>query len=500
MERRPITTVAVRPGAALAARPRLFAALAEALGVRFVVRGPADGVLSLGGSVRGEGPVLDVRGAGGPGAEEVCLAATAGVDRRLHGVVLAGEPAAAPLAARGEVLARSDAGVRWVRDGRVQRVAAALPELGQRQTLRDALGLGLIAVRAVPARADRRRRPGTGPRDDPLRRPQPALAQLRLHRLRAPGRPRRRTRLPRGHGHDPARHAAAQRRDGRALPPARPPPVAGRPRQRPRLARTAAHRGARGGARTRRAGAAARRALRGAHRCAGRARHDAPARHVLRGHGRRARCAGLRRAVRDPPAAVDRASAGRPSARGLGGGRLRGRLRGHPARAPHRVAGGARPARLPRAPDRPLRAPRRRRRRPRAPGRGRRPGRRAGRRALDVARRHRAHQPRAAPRRRHGRRHPVCPAAARRRARGRERADRGAPARGRARPRGLPRRRRPGRPVRAPGPRGRATELRLVATTATDAAAVPPPAWRAWPVLRRLATETRDRAQPLLAR
>ena len=75
--------------------------------------------------------------------------------------MLAGEPAAAPLAARGEVLARSDAGVRWVRDGRVQRVAAALPELGQRQTLRDALGLGLIALvqflRALTADGARRR-------------------------------------------------------------------------------------------------------------------------------------------------------------------------------------------------------------------------------------------------------------------------------------------------------------------------------------------------------
>ena len=53
-----------------------------------------------------------------------------------------------------------------------------------------------------------------------------------------------------------------------------------------------------------------------------------------------------------------------------------------------------------------------------------------------------------------------------------------------------------GCPVRATG----VSELRLVAAGATDPAAVPAPAWRPWPVLRRLATETRDRAQPLLAR
>ena len=162
MERQSITTVAVRPAAALAARPRLFAALADALGVRFVADGAADGVLAFGGGgLDGVSvPALAVCGDGvhEQGAEDLQLCATDGVDRRLHGVVLAAHGAAPPLDGPGQVLARSRAGVRWVREGQVQRVAATLTELGPQQTLRDALGLGLVAVvqflRSLTGRGD----------------------------------------------------------------------------------------------------------------------------------------------------------------------------------------------------------------------------------------------------------------------------------------------------------------------------------------------------------
>ena len=42
-------------------------------------------------------------------------------------------------------------------------------------------------------------------------------------------------------------------------------------------------------------------------------------------------------------------------------------------------------------------------------------------------------------------------------------------------------------------------EIQLVTDAQLDPAAVPDPAPRLWPILRRAATETRDRLQPLLA-
>ena len=321
MGRPPLTTVVVRPATALAARPRLLGALAEALAVRFVAEGSAEGVLAFGGAASGRPDLPTLRlcadAAPGPGTEDVRLCGD-------------GRPRPAPARRRARRPARLPATGRARRGARTRRRGAALAarRAGRARGRRAARARTRAdAPRRARSRAHRGRpvrarahgpRPGAGARDDPLRRPEPALAQLRLHRLRAPGRPCRDARLPRRDGDDPARHAASQRRDGRAVPPARRPSVARRARQRPRLPRAPAHRRTRRGARAGGAGAAARRALRGTHGRRGRAGHDATARHVLGGDGRGARRARVRRAVRDPPAAVDRAPAGRPPSRRLG--------------------------------------------------------------------------------------------------------------------------------------------------------------------------------------
>ena len=153
-----------------------------------------------------------------------------------------------------------------------------------------------------------------------VRRPEPALAQLRLHRLPPAGRARRRARLPRGDGDDPARrgrpHRAtaslfARRRDRLSLV------FHGNDHVKHELLRPsdAGRRARHGGP-----GGAADRALR--------ARSGLPVDRVMmpphglcsQHDGARARRRRLRRAVRDPPAAVDGA-ARPPIRRSPAGGR-----------------------------------------------------------------------------------------------------------------------------------------------------------------------------------
>ena len=163
------TVVAVRPAAALAARPRLFRALAAAFRVRFEPWAPgvpAGAVITF---AEPGAPAVDAgRGRGVPsltlldgqpadaGTANVRLHHEAGVDGRLRGVVLGDHPVGRPLAAEGSaerVLATAGPGPVWVRaeaGARADRVAATLPELASGMVLRDALdprrALALVAV------------------------------------------------------------------------------------------------------------------------------------------------------------------------------------------------------------------------------------------------------------------------------------------------------------------------------------------------------------------
>ena len=202
--------VAVSPASALAARPRLFAALEAAFPVSFVASadGPPpadvagliafaqDGRLAAREDLARPGlPVLALHGDGDEeaGAEDFELLRTPVVDARLRDVVLSGRLCGAALDPDGdEVLAVAGSGPAWTASpgpAPVYRVRSALAELGRRRApLRAALlaRAGRGRPHPLPARrlGARRLAPAAAARDDALRRPEPALAQLRLHRLR----------------------------------------------------------------------------------------------------------------------------------------------------------------------------------------------------------------------------------------------------------------------------------------------------------------------------
>ena len=135
------TVIAVRPAAALAARPRLFAALEAAFPVVFRAwdgdAAGVAGVIAIGEDVvPHEVPVLAV-GDSTPGGRPVEVAlGGSGVDPRLRGLAVSdrlGELAVVPGA---EVLATAQGAPAWTRSrGGVQRVASALPELAPDEVL-----------------------------------------------------------------------------------------------------------------------------------------------------------------------------------------------------------------------------------------------------------------------------------------------------------------------------------------------------------------------------
>jgi hypothetical protein len=157
--------VAVRPGSALNARPRLFAALAEAFGVRFRAWGevcaPPDAVIVLGAILPAElarlgVPVLAALDGAHRGAEDVRILDRWAVDHRVRSIVLEGERLGPPLeepGERAEVLAVAPSGPVWTRSrGRdpVHRLRVGLPELAPTEVLLEALSprraLAVLAV------------------------------------------------------------------------------------------------------------------------------------------------------------------------------------------------------------------------------------------------------------------------------------------------------------------------------------------------------------------
>ena len=161
--------VAVRPGSSLAARPRLFAALTAALEVEFrawtageagaaaavveIAEAAAPGAPAL--LARHGVPALAIAGESGNGsaAERLQLHETAGLDRRLRGLVLSdrvlGPVGVGPA---DEVLAGVGAGAVWTRSrGRVpmHSVGAALPELAPGEGLYSLLVRRPLAVGAL---------------------------------------------------------------------------------------------------------------------------------------------------------------------------------------------------------------------------------------------------------------------------------------------------------------------------------------------------------------
>jgi hypothetical protein len=161
--------IAVNPPAALAERPRLFAALELAFPVAFrpsTTAGYPAAVVTLRGAsseLRTDGPtgrhlpviLFDEQSPPGVPCGDIHLLAHDAVDRRLRGVTLFGQLPASPLrpGADEEVLAVEGSAPRWtVTRGaaNVQRVAAALPELRPDENLRGALTAGCsIAIVAL---------------------------------------------------------------------------------------------------------------------------------------------------------------------------------------------------------------------------------------------------------------------------------------------------------------------------------------------------------------
>jgi hypothetical protein len=157
------TSVAVLPGSALSARPRLFAALADAFGLVFepwtAAARPA-AVLSLGGEAPAElvslgVPVLAFTTGREGAGERIDLVAHARVDRRVRGLSLVDRLAGADLAPAlegDEVLAVSGAKAVWTRSAGpapVQRVRAALPELAADELMFGALSTRPLVVVAL---------------------------------------------------------------------------------------------------------------------------------------------------------------------------------------------------------------------------------------------------------------------------------------------------------------------------------------------------------------
>lgn len=153
-----LVTVAVRPAAAFAARPRLFAALEAAFPVRFVAETAANrlaaGVIEIAsdpGAVPMQDTARPVFVAGEPGEvradfEDVLVQDVDDVDARLRGVPLQDRPVGSALPAAGRVLAAAASGAVWTRAGHVDRVRCALPELGEEEVL-----YGLLSARAITA-------------------------------------------------------------------------------------------------------------------------------------------------------------------------------------------------------------------------------------------------------------------------------------------------------------------------------------------------------------
>jgi hypothetical protein len=151
------TTVAVRPEAALRARSRLFAALEEAFPVSFT--GPGGGAARATISIDEEAPADGlpalVFGPANPTqipAAEAHLADDERVDPRIRGIHLT-DPLDAPFSsqpANAEVLASSGSRSVWTKTPTsTYRVASSLPELEPSQALRDLLAERPLATIAV---------------------------------------------------------------------------------------------------------------------------------------------------------------------------------------------------------------------------------------------------------------------------------------------------------------------------------------------------------------
>jgi hypothetical protein len=156
----PRTTVAVRPVAALKARPRLFAALEEAFPVRFA--GPdapdAGATIAFDGSAPEQGrPALLVGDLAATGGAPIAVR-TGGrepLDPRLRGLTLRDPldgPRPIPPEDAAEVLAESDGRPVWTATrgpAAVHAVASSLPELAAPQALRDLLTQRPVAMLAL---------------------------------------------------------------------------------------------------------------------------------------------------------------------------------------------------------------------------------------------------------------------------------------------------------------------------------------------------------------
>ena len=130
--------VAVRPGSALSARRRLFAALAEAFGVAFTgwpAGGRFDAVIDLGaeGAPDDGVPVLACAAGAATSAERVQMTGAATLDRRLRGLALSTPIAGpAPGGPHADVLATAGTSAVWTRSrGPLPRygLGVAPPEL-----------------------------------------------------------------------------------------------------------------------------------------------------------------------------------------------------------------------------------------------------------------------------------------------------------------------------------------------------------------------------------
>jgi hypothetical protein len=154
------TIVAVRPEAELRARPRLFAALEAAFPVEFATErtGEAGAAIAIGEDVPDTGLpalVLGREGDGRPGRGAVRFGDHDPVDRRIRGVTVLDPldgPKLSPAGGSTDVLASSGSRAAWTRArgaAATHRVASALPELEPPRTLRDLLAerpLALIAL------------------------------------------------------------------------------------------------------------------------------------------------------------------------------------------------------------------------------------------------------------------------------------------------------------------------------------------------------------------
>jgi hypothetical protein len=166
MDNEPRTVVGVRPASALAARPRLFAALEAAFPVEFRRSSPGtpppSAVISI-AEDPGAGVRPDVAGAGVPvfvvaGAaaddvppEVVHMVGGSAIDARVRGIRLEDRLAHLPLERSDgdDVLAVARSGPVWTRRGTVDRVRAALPELGPDQVLYALLSRRPVAAVAL---------------------------------------------------------------------------------------------------------------------------------------------------------------------------------------------------------------------------------------------------------------------------------------------------------------------------------------------------------------